>query len=170
MLDSIIAAPETEDHARYAEEVKEYITRLNIGQSPPDFRLLNKEHEYKTLDDFSGKYVYLNFCTPDNYSCLKEFPFLKAIHEAHKKNVSIVTIMVTEEIDNMTDFMKKNRYNWPALFYGNDEQILQDYKVRAFPTCYLIDPKGKLLQSPAALATEGLEQQLFKIMRARGDL
>jgi len=170
LLDSIIADPEKENHARYAKEVKEYITRLNIGQPPPDFRLLNKEKEYTTLDDFRGKYVYLNFCTPDNYSCLKEFPFIKALHEAHKKNLAIVTILVTEEIENMIDFMKKNRYDWQALFYGNDEKILQDYKVRAFPTCYLIGPKGKLLQSPAALATEGLEQQLFKIMRARGDL
>lgn len=170
LLDSIIAAPEIEDHARYAEGVKKYITRLNIGQPPPEFRLLNKENVFRTLDDFSGKYVYLNFCTPDNYSCLKEFPFIKAMHEAHKKHLTIVTIMVTGEIENMTDFMKKNKYEWPALFYGNDEKILQDYKVRAFPTCYLIDPTGKLLQSPAALATEGLEQQLFKIMRARGDL
>ncbi len=170
LLDSIIANPETEDHAQYAKEVKEYITRLNIGQSPPAFRLLNKENAYITLDDFSGKYVYLNFCTPDNYSCLKEFPFIKALHDAHKNYLTIVTIMVTEEIENMTDFMKKNRYDWPALFYGNDEQILQDYKVRAFPTCYLIGPNGKLLQSPATLATEGLEQQLFNIMRAKGDL
>jgi hypothetical protein len=78
--------------------------------------------------------------------------------------------MVTEKHDNMIDFMKKNGYDWNVLFYGNDEKLLLDFDVRSFPTCYLLDPEGILIQSPAVLATEGFEQQLFRIMRSRGDL
>ena len=57
-----------------------------------------------------------------------------------------------------------------TLFYENSEKLLQSYNIRVYPTCYLIGPDGKLIQSPATLPTEGLEQQLFRIMRARGDL
>ncbi|MCF8346037.1 MAG: TlpA family protein disulfide reductase [Bacteroidales bacterium] len=170
MLDTIIQDPEVIEHKFFAKEVKEYLTRLKTGQKPPDFYLPDQENIYRTIDDFNGKYVYLNFCTPDNYSCLKEFPFLKALSDRHEKYLSVVTVMVTKEHHEMTDFMSKNGYNWTALFYENNDELLHDYAVKAFPTSYLIDPNGLLIQSPATLATEGLEQQLFQIMRSRGDL
>lgn len=170
ILDTIIADPATEAHSQIAFEIKKQITRLKIGEKPPDFQLIDENNTVRQLSSFNGKYVYLNFCTPDNYSCLKEFPFLKALHTTHNKYLQIVTIMVTENIDQMKDFMKKNNYGWTALFYGNDDVILSEYDVRAYPTCFLLDREGKLIQSPATLATEGFEMQLFKIMRSRGDL
>jgi thiol-disulfide isomerase/thioredoxin len=170
LLDSIISKPETEQNRIYASGVKNYLTRLKTGERPPDFNLLDQNNNLRTLDDFRGKYVYINFCTPDNYSCLKEFPFLNALYKVHDKHLEIVTIMVTEEIHNMKDFMKKNKYSWTSLFYGNDDKLLQNYDVKAYPTSYLIDPEGKMIQSPATLATEGFEEQLFRIMKSRGDL
>ncbi len=170
LLDKIIIDPESKEHAVYAAGVKDHLTRLKTGNKPPGFKLTNKKNQHVSLDDFRGKYVYLNFCTPDNYSCLKEYPFLNAIHNIHKDYLAVVTIMITEEHQNMVRFMEKNGYDWTALFYGNDDQLLMDYNVRAFPTCYLVDPEGVLLRSPAQLATEGFEEQLFGIMRARGDL
>jgi peroxiredoxin len=170
LLDTIIAEPELPEYADYARGIKAYLTRLKIGERPPGIRLIDQDNNLRTFSDFRGKYVYLNFCTPDNYSCLKEFPFLKAIYETHKEYLEVVTIMVTEDIETMKGFMERNDYNWTALFYGNDEELLQDYNVRAFPTSYLLDREGVLVLSPAALATEGLEMQLFRIMRSRGDL
>lgn len=170
LLDSIIEKPEIREHADFARGVKEHLTRLKPGNHPPGLHLPDQENNYRSLNDFRGKYVYLNFCTPDNYSCLKEFPFLKVLHSVHKKHLSIVTVMVTEEHEEMKTFMSRNAYDWTALFYENDETLLSNFDVRAFPTSYLLDPEGKIVQSPAALATEGLEQQLFRIMRSRGDL
>jgi len=170
LLDSVMKAPESADHERWAREVRDYLIKLKPGQEPPGFKLTDTEGKLRTIEDFKGKYVYLNFCTPDNYSCLKEFPFLKAINQVHKDHLEIVTIMVTEKFETMKAFMDRNDYTWTALFYGNDDELLKDYNVRAYPTSYLIDPAGKLVQSPAALATEGLEEQLFRIMRSRGDL
>jgi peroxiredoxin len=170
LLDTIILNPELPEYAGYARDIKSYLTRLKIGERPPGISLADQDDNLRTISDFRGKYVYLNFCTPDNYSCLKEFPFLKAIHEAHKDYLEIVTIMVTEDPATMKGFMERNDYNWTALFYGNDEELLQNYNVRAFPASFLLDKEGILVQSPAALATEGLEMQLFRIMRSRGDL
>lgn len=170
LLDAIIEDPQLPEFAAYARGVKKYLTRLKIGEKPPAFSLLDQHNQLRTMEDFRGKYVYLNFCTPDNYSCLKEFPFMKAIYDVHREYLEIVTVMVTEQPETMNDFMERNEYDWTALFYGNDEELLQEYDVRAFPTGFLLDREGVLIQSPAALATEGLEMQLFRIMRSRGDL
>ncbi len=170
LLDKIIEDPELPEYAAYAHDVKAYLTRLKIGERPPEFSLADQDNQVRTIDDFRGKYVYLNFCTPDNYSCLKEFPFLKAMYDVHREYFEVVTVMVTEEPGTMRDFMARNDYDWTALFYGNDEALLRNYNVRAFPASFLLDREGILVQSPAALATEGLETQLFRIMRSRGDL
>ena len=170
LLDSVAANPVIPEYAMYARGVKKYLTRLRTGERPPAFSLLDQKKQLRSLDDYRGKYVYLNFATPDNYSCLKEFPFLDVLYKTHKDYLEILTVMVTEDFSEMTDFMKKNQYDWPALFYGNNDELLRDYDVRAYPTSYLLDPEGKIIQSPATLATEGFEQQLFRIMRSRGDL
>jgi peroxiredoxin len=170
LLDSITENPVAEEHVIIAQGIKKRLTRLEIGETPPDFSLLDMKNNPRNLNDFKGKYVYLNFATPDNYSCLKEFPFMNALDKIHSKYLQIVTIMVTDSIHEMQSFMLKNKYNWTALFYGNDDLLLQEYNVKAFPLCFLIDPEGLIVQSPATLPTEGFEQQLFKIMRSRGDL
>lgn len=170
LLDTIIKDPQLPEYGEYASGVKQYLTRLKIGEQPPAFSLLDQHDKLRSMEDFRGKYVYLNFCTPDNYSCLKEFPFLKALYDVHQEYLEIVTVLVTEKPATMKAFMERNEYDWTALFYGNDETLLQDYNVRAYPTSFLLDREGILVQSPAALATEGLEMQLFRIMRSRGDL
>jgi len=170
ILDSIITNPSIPVYAKYARDIKADLSNLMIGTSPPEISLLNQYEQRISLDDFGEKYILLMFCTPDNYSCMKEYPFLKALHKKHNEYLEIVTVMITESFSNMQDFMKNNRYSWNSLFYENSEELLQSYNIRVYPTCYLIGRDGKLIQSPATLPTEGLEQQLFRIMRSRGDL
>lgn len=170
LLDSIIVKPSVPAYSLFASDIHDKLTNLMIGTSAPDFSLINQSGKRISLEDLKGKYVFLVFCTPDSYSCLKEYPFLKVLHEKHHEYLEITTIMVTETLPDMQEFMKRNRYPWLSLFYGNSEELLQSYNVRTFPTCYLIGPDGLLIQSPATLPTEGLEQQLFRIMRSRGDL
>jgi peroxiredoxin len=170
ILDSIIADPSIPIYSEYAMDIKADLTNLMIGTSPPEISLLDQNGQRASLDDFDQKYILLMFCTPNNYSCMKEYPFLKSLHEKHKEYLEVITVMITESHSNMQDFMRNNKYRWTSLFYENSEKLLKAYKIRTYPTCYLIGPDGKLIQSPATLPTEGLEQQLFRIMRSRGDL
>ena len=170
ILDSLKMNPSVPSFGVFAGEIIRELTHLAIGSFPPDFRLQDQHGVWRSLNDFRGKYIYLNICTTDNYSCMSEYPFLRELRQRHNEYLEIVTIMVCDTWERMKEFMSRNGYSWPALFYGNDEHLLQQYKVRAYPTAFLIGPDGRLIQSPATLATEGFEQQLFRIMRARGDL
>jgi len=170
ILDSLAATPSVPYFTQLAREIQDELKRLSIGSYPPGFTLPDQHGTPRSLDEFRGKYVYLLICTTDNYGCLTEYPFLNALHQKHSEYLELLTIMVTETPAQMVNFMDKYDYQWISLFYGNDQDLLRSYNVRALPVAYLIGPDGKLIQSPAALATEGLEQQLFRIMRARGDL
>ena len=101
---------------------------------------------------------------------MMEYPFLQSYYEKHAAYLNVVTIMASEEKSELEEFMKRNGYKWKALHYEFQPGVLTDYQVRAYPTAYLIDRDGKLLLSPAMLPTDGFEQQLFRIMRSRGEI
>ncbi|MBQ1652483.1 MAG: hypothetical protein II060_01745, partial [Bacteroidales bacterium] len=57
-----------------------------------------------------------------------------------------------------------NSLGWTFLFAETNDKVLTDYKVKAFPTYYLIDPYGMLVMSPAPSPAENFEKYLFKII------
>ncbi|MCP4311603.1 MAG: TlpA family protein disulfide reductase [Bacteroidetes bacterium] len=170
LLDSLKADPVNPVFARYAKQERDKLSSLLAGYPPPDFRLPDTEGTTWSPADFKGKYTYLMFCTPDRYGCMMEYPFLNSYISKHTDYLEVVTIMVAEQPDQVTEFMERNQYHWRALYYGGENGILDNYLVKAFPVAYLIGPDGKIILSPAPLPTDGFEQQLFRIMRSRGDI
>jgi len=170
LLDSLAADPVSETFGQAATLIGNRLSSLVIGNNPPDFRLKGTDGREYTPGSFLGKYTYLMFCTPDHYGCMMEYPFLKSYLLKHADYLNVVTVMVAETQEQVKDFMHRNGYSWTALYGGDDFELLNSYMVRAFPVAYLLGPEGKLIMSPAPVPTDGFEQQLFRIMRSRGDI
>jgi hypothetical protein len=170
LLDSMESDPVNPAYSLYSKQIRARLSSLLTGNSPPPFSLEDIRGKEWSLADFKGKYTYLMFCTPDHYGCMMEYPFLKSYFEKHSSYLEVVSVMVAESHEKAMDFMKKNDYPWKALYYGDNDKLLDDYMVKAFPVAYLIGPDGTLILSPAPLPTDGFEQQLFRIMRSRGDI
>ncbi|MCK4880046.1 MAG: TlpA family protein disulfide reductase [Bacteroidales bacterium] len=170
MLDSMAHDPVTPQFGIYAAQLKQKLSSLVTGNTPPGISLEDLEGKTWTLSDFEGKYTYLLFGTTDHYGCMMEYPFLQSYIDKHASYLNVVTVMVSEERSKLEDFMRRNSYSWKVLHYEGQPGVLNDFMVRAYPTAYLIDRDGKLLLSPATLPSEGFEQQLFRIMRSRGEI
>jgi len=170
MLDSMTSHPVSPEFGTYASQLKTKLSSLVTGNYPPAISLEDLDGKLCTLEDFKGKYTYLFFGTPDHYGCMMEYPFLQSYTEKHADYLNVVTIMASKEKSELEEFMTRNGYSWKALRYEYQPGVLSDYQVRAYPTAYLIDREGKLLLSPAMLPTDGFEQQLFRIMRSRGEI
>ncbi len=170
ILDSLAATSKISKHKEIAGFIKNKITRLMPGFNPPAFELYDKDGKIVKLSDFLGTYVYLNFCTCTSYGCIKEFDLLKHLSEKYKDKLKIVTISVDDNRKVMSDYVLKSQLNWTFLHYGNQPEILQQYDIRAYPTYFLIDSKGKLVFSPAVSPGENFEMYLFQVMRQRGEI
>lgn len=170
LLDSLAADPAKAEFTDYARQIRNKLTSLMVGHTPPRFSLPDMEGNKYTPSSSLGKYVYLIFCTPDNYGCMMEYPFLKSYYAKHSDYLEVVSVMVAHEKSLVADFMNRNDYRWKAIYYGDQDGILRDYQVKAFPTAYLLDRNGNLLLSPAPLPSDGFEQHLFRIMRSRGEI
>ncbi len=170
LLDSMESNPVKAGFASYAGALRKKLASLLPGYPPPDFRLADTHGTFWSPADFKGKYTYLMFCTPDHYGCMMEYPYLDSYLSKHSEYLEVVCIMVAEDPEQVAAFMERNNYNWKALYYGDENEILDNFLVKAFPAAYLLGPDGNMTISPAPLPSDGFEQQLFRIMRSRGEI
>ena len=168
LLDSAIVHSKIERHREIADEIRSKITKLLPGFEPPDFSLYNQDSTLVNLQHYRGKYLYLMFCTTQNYVCLVQYELLEPLYEAHHKWLQIAIVSVDERLSEMRDFRQKSGYQWDFLHIANDPDILKDYDIRIIPTCYLIDPDGKLVISPAPAPIENLERTLWQELNGKG--
>ncbi len=170
ILDSLELTTKIDNHKAIAIDIRQKVTRLLPGYAPPPFRMLNQDSAWVSLADFKGSYVYVMFCTTQNYACIKEYDLLKKLYEKHGKLLKIVTISFDETLADTKMFAKKMKYDWTFLHFGNQPEILKEYDIRTFPTYFLIDRDGKLALSPAPSPAENFEVFLFQQLREKGIL
>ncbi|MBP8850464.1 MAG: TlpA family protein disulfide reductase [Breznakibacter sp.] len=134
---------------RWSEEILESLLKLRVGFNSPDFVLENGKGKERSLKKYKGKFVYLNFMDSRNFACKRDLLALQTIHSFTRKELEIVTIFIDRDFDKAREFMKSNKLDWESLSFSKQPSVLADYKIRVFPTYFLIDPEGKLFLSPA---------------------
>lgn len=170
ILDSLNSTTKIPEHLVIVENIRTKVTHLLAGFVPAPFELYDSKGKLTKLDDFKGKYVYLNFCTTSSYTCLQEFTILQKLYEKHRQQLEIVTICVDNDKEDITNLLKNTGYDWTFLNYGNKPEIIKDFDIRVYPTYFLIGPDKKLILSPAPSPKEDFEIRFFKILRSRGDI
>jgi thiol-disulfide isomerase/thioredoxin len=96
------------------------------------------------LQQFKGKVVYVDFWASWCGSCAKSFPYLNALHTAHKDNgLQVIGINVDENVDDAKAFIVSH----PAQFTvaaDASKQCATGFAVEAMPSTFLIDKKGMI--------------------------
>ncbi len=128
---------------------------LKKGDVSPKFvNYKTPNSEAMSLEDFKGKYVYIDvwatWCGP----CKKEIPSLKAIEKKyHDKNIEFVSISVDANyaFNTWKKMVKEKELTGIQLFADNafKSEFIQDYGIRSIPRFILIDPNGNVLESSA---------------------
>lgn len=168
ILDSLVANTKIPVHKEIGLQIRDKVTRLLTGYSPPAFKLYDQQGKLRSIDDFKGKYTYIMFCTTQNYACITEFEQIKKLYQKHADKLNIITILADENFSESQKFIKGKQLQWTFLHFGNQPEILKDYDIRALPTYYLLNREGKLAISPAPSPSENFELVLFNEMRSRG--
>ena len=169
-IDSFKTWTESQKHKKIASNIKDKITQLLTGYEAPDFCLYDADSNKVCLSDMSSEYIYLGFCNELNYSCRKHYKILKNLHKKHKQQFKIVLVFTSDSFGDMKKFKEEKEYAWTFLHYGNKQKLLKKYNIKTMPTYYFINPKGKLILSPAPGPNEDIQKRIYKILKKNGDL
>ncbi len=124
------------------------VTRLKERVEAPDFTLSlvdrNGETE-KSLRDFRGKVILLNFWASWCPPCREEMPSLERLYRAFKdRGFMVIGVNYMERAETVMKFKRDFDLTFPS-FLDKDGRVSERYRVMGIPTSFLIDRKGRVV-------------------------
>nr|WP_320120420.1 TlpA disulfide reductase family protein [uncultured Marinifilum sp.] len=139
-----------EDKIKEVTELYNKVCKLDKGMPSPKFvDYENCAGGTSSLDDFKGKYVYIDvwatWCGP----CRGEIPHLQKVeHKYHGKNIEFVSISVDQDKDKWKKMVTDKELGGVQLI-ASDKQFTDAYAITGIPRFILIDPAGKIVSKSA---------------------
>ncbi|HMP99858.1 MAG TPA: TlpA disulfide reductase family protein [Cyclobacteriaceae bacterium] len=98
-----------------------------------------------SLNDYRGKYLFMEFwgswCGP----CIQEIPHLKDLYnEVDKSKVDFIGIAEDTE-EPLRKAIDKYALEWKQILSDKENEIVKNYGINSFPSSFLIDPEGKIV-------------------------
>ena len=138
------------------------VTQLRPGSIAPQFTLYRLGGKKRSLSDYKGKFVYLNFMHTSNHTCKKDLQLLQVLSVQLKREVKIITIILDEDPSEAKKLIKAKKYKWDFLHFNAQAKIIPDYNIRALPAYFLIDPEQRLRLSPSPSPAENFVHAFFE--------
>lgn len=110
----------------------------------PNFTLKTIKGKTIKLSQYRGKVVYLDFWASWCEPCRKSFPVMRKLQRKYKKRgLRVITINLDKDKKDVRRFLREFRINFPVALDPRGK-IATRYGVKAMPSSYLIDRKGRI--------------------------
>lgn len=76
----------------------------------------------------------------------------------------VISIVSGTANDELIEFAGDRNYNWPIVSIDNDILLLEDYKVKVFPTYIFINPDGTIAYVHLPMPEESMELYIKRFM------
>lgn len=136
----------------------------------PSFNYENHKGGKTKLEDFKGKYVYIDIWATWCGPCRAEIPSLKKMEELyHNKNIEFVSISIDVDKDHekWKNFVTEKQLGGVQLFADKNwySDFITHFGITGIPRFILIDPNGKVVQSDAPRpSSPKLKEDLDKLL------
>lgn len=114
-----------------------------VGNAAPDVTGTGLDDKKVKLSSYQGKVVLLDvwatWCGP----CRAMIPHERElVKKMDGKPFVLLSVSCDDAKADLTDFLKDEPMPWTHWFDGKGGPVAKAYKIKAFPTLYLIDKKG----------------------------
>ncbi|MDU0111578.1 redoxin domain-containing protein [Psychrosphaera aquimarina] len=80
-------------------------------------------------------------------------PNVQDFYQSHSEQFNVVSVALSfQSPDEIVNFMHQREYSFTTLLGNSD--VSQDYKIQAFPTYYVIDTDGIVVNKSLGYSTE----------------
>ena len=109
------------------------------------FELSAMDGTTRTLDDYAGSYVLLNFWATWCAPCRIEMPALERLHqELAGRGLRVVGVDIGEETGDVRRFVEETGITFEIVI-DHDLSTGRVYAARSLPMTYILDPEGTIV-------------------------
>jgi peroxiredoxin len=105
------------------------------------FSLENMEGDLKSIEDYMGKIIFLNFWSGSCSLCVEELSVLDGFYRENQKETVVIAVNLGEEKQEVDKFIENNNISYPVLL-DLQKKVADIYRIQSTPTTYIIDKKG----------------------------
>lgn len=137
---------------------------------PIDFSLPDLDGKQRSLSEFRGKWVVLNYWATWCPPCLEEIPDLVAFHDRHVDKDAVVIGLNYENIPpaQLKAFADQYLISYPVLMNGDLRPAHERLAVGGMPTSYIISPEGEpVARQMGTITIDQLEAYIAKQQAVR---
>lgn len=160
------ASTNEENNAKITKIYNKLIT-VNNGQPSPKFvDYENNAGGTLSLDDFKGKYTYIDLWATWCGPCIKELPDLGRIEkDYHGRNINFLSISIdaAKDHDKWKKMVKDKGLGGIQLIADKafDSQFIKAYSITSIPRFILLDPEGLVVSQHAPFPSNPELIELF---------
>lgn len=142
------------DPAAKEQDEEEPKPPVPLGKRAPNFTVKTLTGNKRSLTDFRGKVVLIDFWATWCPPCRKGLPETQALAKSYADKGLAVLAISDEDAKTVAPFIKSNHYTFPT-YLDTDSKMSTRYKIEAIPTVVILDKTGHLvaymvgLQDPA---------------------
>ena len=124
-----------------------------VDSPAPDFELQDIANETHRLNEMRGKIVVINFWATWCEPCKIEMPFFQKLYSNSQEKLQILAVNFDEPPEQVKRFAEEYELSFPVLL--DPGAAVQDlYRVRGYPTTFLLDEDGIIRFHHIGLITE----------------
>ncbi len=148
---AIAIIDEIKNNPEYAEfidnlRIERILGELNIklGRIAPDFSVDLLNGKKINLNDYKGKFVFIDFwgswCNP----CRQEIPNIKKLYSSLSRDKLEIIGLAQDDEPNLKNYIREQNIEYPNALAP--KELLAKYGIVRYPTSFLINPKGKIVR------------------------
>ena len=144
-------------------EPAEYLREeLSLGEQMPDFTFVDFAGKPRSLKEFRGKYLLIEWWGVWCVDCIRDMPYTVAAYERFKsRGLEILGLNWDDRVEDAVGFLQKSKAAWPQARKDSIKTLTEvTYRIQEYPSSILLDPEGKIvslnqksLQGPRLIET-----------------
>jgi peroxiredoxin len=152
--------------SKYAKIVEIYLKEgiTEIGDMAHNFEAYNKDGDLMSFSDLVGHYILLDFTAAYCGPCVQSAEELRLIDETYNDSLTIVSFSGDAKKETWLKSLDRDSVSWLSLWDGKGtfSETYIKYGVQGFPTFFLIDPNGKIIDQWVGYGKGSLENKLSR--------
>ena len=135
-----------------------------VGQPAPQFTLPTLQQDKSTsLQQYSGKVIYLDFWASWCAPCRTSFPLLNKLHQKLKdQGFEVVAVNLDEDKSKAEEFLKEIPVDFTILRDAQGEWS-DKFVVESMPTSFIIDKQGVIRNIHKGFTSDDINEIEHKI-------